>query len=147
MKWIVGLQFLEHVVVHLVAAGAELLGIGELQRGVEAAPEDHAGDEAGEHQDAEAEHRARPAQHAARSRTNAAGASERRPRMPARRLPLIAALRAARAAQQRVDVDEVVLDRRAAPRAAARGIAVQKKRRGDTEAQELAVAIHEMRDR
>ena len=33
------------------------------ERGVEAAPEDDAGDEAAEHQEAEAEHRARPAQH------------------------------------------------------------------------------------
>ncbi len=59
----VGLQFREHVVAHLVTAGAECLGVGQFQRGIEAAPEDHAGDEAGEHQHAEPEHRTRPAQH------------------------------------------------------------------------------------
>ena len=39
-----------------------------------------------------------------------------------------------RAAQQRVDVDEVVGDRRLHRRSAGRGIRVQKKRRGETEA-------------
>ena len=49
------LQLLEHVVVHLVAAGAEALRVGQLERGVEGAPEAHPGDEAAEREKAEAE--------------------------------------------------------------------------------------------
>ena len=40
------LQLDVHVVTHLMAGDAELLGIGGLQRGVEPAPEDDPGDEA-----------------------------------------------------------------------------------------------------
>jgi hypothetical protein len=43
-------QFREHIVAHLVAAGAELLAVGQFQRGVEPAPENHAGKEPREHQ-------------------------------------------------------------------------------------------------
>jgi hypothetical protein len=43
------LQLDEHVVAHLVAAGAEGLGVGELHRRVERAPEHDAGDEAADH--------------------------------------------------------------------------------------------------
>ena len=46
-----------------MAAGAEFLGVGELQRGIESVPEHQAGYEAREHQHAEPEHRTRPAQH------------------------------------------------------------------------------------
>jgi hypothetical protein len=44
----------EHVVAHLVAAGAERLGVGELERGVERAPEHYAGDEPADDEEAEA---------------------------------------------------------------------------------------------
>ena len=47
VKWIVDFSSCEDVVAHLVAAGAELLGVGQFQRGIETAPEDDAGDEAG----------------------------------------------------------------------------------------------------
>src|SRR5690606_28597000 len=50
-----GLQFLEDVVLHFVAADAEGFGIGRLQRGIETAPEEDAGDEAAECQEPEAE--------------------------------------------------------------------------------------------
>ena len=96
-KWMVDLQLREHVVAHLVAAGAEFLGVGQFQRGVEAAPEDHAGDEAGEHQHAEPEHRARPAQHVPQFEREVHSrasddAARRRPGRPS----LIAVLRARR---------------------------------------------------
>ena len=55
VKWIVPFSSSKTLVVHLVAGGAELLGVGDFQRRVEAAPEDHAGDEAAERQEAEAE--------------------------------------------------------------------------------------------
>ena len=50
-------QFGEHVVFHLVTAGAEFLGVGDFECGIEAAPEDDAGDEACQHQHAQAEDR------------------------------------------------------------------------------------------
>src|SRR5690606_26133030 len=50
-----GLEFLVDVVTHLVAADAELLGVGDLQGGVEAAPEHDAGDEPAQGQEAQAE--------------------------------------------------------------------------------------------
>src|SRR4051794_34878404 len=56
-------QLGEHVVAHFVTAGTEFLRVGDLQRGVEPAPEDHARHETGEHEYPEAEHGARPAQH------------------------------------------------------------------------------------
>src|SRR3954454_15049657 len=56
-------QLREHVVANLVTAGAEFLRVGDLQRRIESAPEDHAGHETGEHEHPEAEHRTRPAQH------------------------------------------------------------------------------------
>src|SRR5438270_896847 len=49
--------------VQLVTAGAELLGVGQFERGVEAAPEDHASDKARDHEHAETEDRTRPEQH------------------------------------------------------------------------------------
>src|SRR5215203_4683144 len=49
------LQLLEDVGLHLVAAHAELLGVGGLQDRVESAPEEHAGDEPAERQEGEAE--------------------------------------------------------------------------------------------
>src|SRR6185312_13408359 len=52
------LQLLKHVVVHLVTRGAELLGVGNLQRGVEGAPEQHAADEASEREKSQAQMRA-----------------------------------------------------------------------------------------
>ena len=55
------LQLLIHIVMHLVAAGAELLGIGHFQRSVETTPEDHAAEKAAERQHAEADMRGRPA--------------------------------------------------------------------------------------
>ena len=51
------LQLLIYVVVHLVAADAELLRIGEFKRGVEGAPEQHAADESAKSQKAETEMR------------------------------------------------------------------------------------------
>ena len=57
----VRLQLGEDVVAHLVAAGAERLGVGHLHRGVEAAPEHDAADEAAERQEAQAEVHAGPA--------------------------------------------------------------------------------------
>ncbi|MCY1308883.1 hypothetical protein D9M70_589250 [compost metagenome] len=42
------LQFDEHVVTHLMAGDAEFLGIADLQRGVETAPENHPGDKPAE---------------------------------------------------------------------------------------------------
>ena len=59
-------QLLIDVVLHLVARGAELLGVGQLERGVEGAPEHHAADEAAERQEAEAERRGRRASGCAR---------------------------------------------------------------------------------
>src|SRR5690606_30206154 len=56
------LEFGEHIVVHLVAAGAELFGVGCLHRGVEPAPEDDPGDKAAERQEAEAVMDARTAE-------------------------------------------------------------------------------------
>src|SRR5258705_612324 len=56
-------QFREHIIAHLMAAGAELLGVGQFQRGVEAAPEHHTCNEPRKHQHPEPEHRTRPAQH------------------------------------------------------------------------------------
>src|SRR6185436_15753318 len=55
------LELRERVVAHLVAAGAEGLGIGEFHGGVEAAPEDDAADEPAHREEAQAEVRARPA--------------------------------------------------------------------------------------
>src|SRR5688572_2868577 len=55
-----GLDLLVHVVAHHVAADAELLGVGDFHRGVEAAPEDHARGKAADHQEAEAVVGARP---------------------------------------------------------------------------------------
>ena len=55
------LHLLEDVVAHLVAAGAEGLGVGQLERGVEAAPEDDAHHEAAEGQEPEAVVHARTA--------------------------------------------------------------------------------------
>src|SRR5262249_37196123 len=57
-------EFREHVVAHLVAKRAEFFGIGQFQRGVETAPEDHTGHEAREDQNAKAEHGTWPDQHA-----------------------------------------------------------------------------------
>src|SRR3569832_2657250 len=59
-----GFELREDVVAHLVTAGAELLRVGDFERRVESAPEDHAGDEPREHQETKAEHRTRPPQHA-----------------------------------------------------------------------------------
>src|SRR5690606_37780222 len=50
-----GLQLLEDVGLHLVATGAEGLGVGGLQRGVEPAPEHDARDEAAQGQEAQAQ--------------------------------------------------------------------------------------------
>ena len=50
----------EHVPVHLVAADAEDLGVGELHGPVEAAPEDDPGGEKNEPADRNAEHQAGP---------------------------------------------------------------------------------------
>ena len=69
VKWIVPFSSSIDVVAHLVAAGAELLGVGGFQRGVEAAPEDHAGDEAAERQEGEAEVPAWPGRRCSRTRT------------------------------------------------------------------------------
>ncbi len=44
------LQLLIHVVTHLMAAGAEFLGIGDFQRRIEPAPEHHAAEEAAQRQ-------------------------------------------------------------------------------------------------
>ncbi len=54
-------QLLIDVVVHFVAGGAELLGVGDFESGVEAAPEDNAADKAAQCQKAEAQMRARAA--------------------------------------------------------------------------------------
>ena len=70
------------------------------------------------------------------SSTHEAQTAPHEPRV-ARRLSavvVIAGHPGLRAAQQRVDVDEIVGDRRRHHVSAARGTAVQKKRRGDTEA-------------
>ena len=140
-----GLQLREHVVAHLVAAGAEFLGVGQFQRGVEAAPEHHAGHEAREHQHAEPEHRARPPQHVPQF-------DDKRPQPrqpgPARRRriePRSSPSSGSGAAQHGVDVDEVVVDRRLhhVLRHVAFGAEEAARRhRGE----ELAVAIHEMGD-
>src|SRR6185312_11809165 len=52
------LQLLEHVVAHFVARGAELFGVGDLERGVESAPEQYAADEAAQRKETEAQMRA-----------------------------------------------------------------------------------------
>src|SRR4029453_7407222 len=49
----------KRVIAHLVAARAENLGVGELHRGVESAPEHDSGDESADNEEAEAEVRAR----------------------------------------------------------------------------------------
>ena len=140
-----GLQLREHVVAHLVAAGAERLGVGQLQRGIEAAPEDDAGDEAAEHQKAEAEHRARPAQHVPDSTANASvRASDDGAALPS--AALIGASRR-RAAQQVSISTKSLLDRRLARRPAAHGTAVQKIAPRRDRGEELAVAVHEVGDR
>src|SRR5262245_2011553 len=82
------LELLEHVAPHLVARRAEFLRVGELEGGVEGAPEQDAGDEAREHQQAQAEHRAGPAQDAPKLPREVVGAAEegrRRLRALARR--------------------------------------------------------------
>src|SRR6478672_10693273 len=52
------LQLLEDVVAHFVAGGAELLGVGDFERGVEGAPEQHAANEPAEREKAQAQMRA-----------------------------------------------------------------------------------------
>ena len=55
MKWIVPFSSSKTLVCISWQLDAELLGVRGLERGVEAAPEDHAGDEAAERQEGEAE--------------------------------------------------------------------------------------------
>src|SRR5690606_16905290 len=50
-----GLELLEHVVAHLVTAGAERLGVGGVHGGVESAPEQHPGQEHCQAQEAQAQ--------------------------------------------------------------------------------------------
>src|SRR5690348_12764171 len=57
------LELGKHVVAHLVAAGAERLGVGQLEGGVERAPENNARQEAAEHQHAEAKDRTGAPEH------------------------------------------------------------------------------------
>ena len=114
-----GLQLPIHVVAHLVAAGAELLGVGDFERGVEAAPEHDAGDEAAERQEAEAEVAAGPAERCARS----ADAAEHR-----RRRAVIVVLR--RVSVRRLDARRcprsVFVDRAASPSVCGTWHCVQK---------------------
>ena len=65
------LELGEHVVAHLVAAGAERLGVGDLHRRVERAPEHDAADEAAERQEAQAEVHAGPADDSSSSASRA----------------------------------------------------------------------------
>src|SRR5688572_13660387 len=58
------LQFLPDIVAHLMAGDAEFLRIGQLERGVEGAPEHHAADEAAERQKSQTEIGAGPADQA-----------------------------------------------------------------------------------
>ena len=64
-------QLLIDVGLHLVAGDAELLGVGQLQGGVERAPEHHAADEAAERQEAQAECRGRRREDAPRPESRA----------------------------------------------------------------------------
>src|SRR5918996_3602019 len=91
------LQLLVDVVMHFVTADAEGLGVGRLQRRVEAAPEDHAAEKAAEREEAEAE--------------VAAGATEQTPGA-AQESRYAHGLLALRRHDQIVHVDEGVLDQR-----------------------------------
>ena len=58
-----GLELLEDVVTHLMATGAEGLSIGQFHCGVEAAPEDDAGQKPADGEKAQAEIGTRPVEH------------------------------------------------------------------------------------
>lgn len=57
-------EILEDIVAHLVAGDAKDLLVGQLEGGVEAAPENDAGNEATQYERPETEHRAGPPQYA-----------------------------------------------------------------------------------
>src|SRR5688572_33457598 len=55
-------QFGIDVLAHLMARDTELLGVGDFERGVEAAPEHHARNESADGEESQAEMNARPAE-------------------------------------------------------------------------------------